>query len=317
MNKENIIYYWASNQKINNGEGILANNFINLIKNNYKNYKVKPINYCKNINESTIFFKYILPFWGVIKLWKYFILGKKISYINYLPAWNFLLIFLLPPRTIIGPVTGSVNRSKYNNLIHFFTLIGLKILKIKYKKIIFSHDLFSNIIERNKKKYFFNFLLYGFQILKESKIKKYDVIFYIRKHENKKNDFLIKIINKLSRKYKICIIGEKIESNKNVFNMGYVSRKKAQELIKFSKSAVSTYENLFSYFLLDCLKYKLTVFYNSKFKINSNIISNLLIPINYNNSDKSIRFIEKNINKKIKKKIFFKKQNFNGYFENL
>ena len=318
MKNKKIIYYWASNEDNNNGEGILANNFIDLVKTNYKNFKIEPINKIKNINQETIFFKYILPFWGVIKLWKYYVLGKKICYVNFLPAWNFLLIILLPPTTIIGPVTGSINRFTYNKLLKFFTLIGLKILKIRFKKIIFSHDFFIKYIEKDEKRFLFNFLLYNFKISKESRIKKkYDIIFYIRKHQGKRNEFLVNIISELSYKYKICILGEKIQSNKNIYNMGYVNRRETQKLIKFSKSAVSTYENLFSYFLLDCLKYKLSIFYNSNFKLNNNISSNFLFPINFNNLNKSLKIIENNFNKKNKKKIFYKKKNFNSYFEDL
>ena len=196
-------------------------------------------------------------------------------------------------------------------------MIGLKILKIRFKKIIFSHDFFIKYIEKDETRFLFNFLLYNFKTSKESRIKKYDIIFYIRKHQSKRNEFLVNIISELSNKYKICILGEKIQSNKNIYNMGYVNRKEAQKLIKFSKSAVSTYENLFSYFLLDCLKYKLSIFYNSNFKLNNNISSNFLFPINFNNLNKSLKIIENNFNKKNKKKIFYKKKNFNSYFEDL
>ena len=33
--------------------------------------------------------------------------NKEICYINYLPLWNFLIFILLPPKTILGPVTGG------------------------------------------------------------------------------------------------------------------------------------------------------------------------------------------------------------------
>ena len=62
--------------------------------------------------------------------------------------------------------------------------------------------------------------------LKNLKEKNIRFNFYIKKHENKKNDFLFKIIKELSNEYKICIIGERIKNIKNVYNKGFVSRKK-------------------------------------------------------------------------------------------
>ena len=172
MNKKNIIYYWASNEKNNNGEGILAKKFLYLLKKNFKHYRLVPLNKFRNINNKTVFYKYILPFWGALVLWKYSFLGKKVSYVNFLPAWNFILIFFLPPKTILGPVTGSINRLRYSKVIQLFTFLGLGILKIRFKKILFSHDFFKKKFDKKKNKIFYNFLLYNFQIKKEFKKKK-------------------------------------------------------------------------------------------------------------------------------------------------
>ena len=130
--KKDKIFYWANSELKNDGEGILANNFLFLLKNNFKNSSLISINKIKLKNKQSIFAKYILPFYGVILLWGYHIKNEKISYINYLPAWNFLLIFLLPPRTIIGPVTGSINRKNYNFFLSTASYIGIKFLLIKF-----------------------------------------------------------------------------------------------------------------------------------------------------------------------------------------
>ena len=313
--EKKIIYYWASNEFPNNGEGILARNFLDLIKKNFKSYKLQPINNFKNINKETFFYKYILPFWGVLNLWKLYILGKKISYINFLPIWNFLLILLLPPKTILGPITGSINRLEYNKLIKILSSIGIIILKIKYNKLLFSHNFYSSYFKKNKNKYFFNFLLYKFKLSQISVKKKYDLVFYLNNHKNKKNYFLIYLISELSKKYKICVIGERISKKINVKSMGYVSRKKAFDLISKSKASVSSYENLFSLYLLDCLKYKLIVFYNKEFSPKGSINTKLLIPINFNSIKKTIRIIKKNINKRVSKNISYEKQYFNNYFK--
>ena len=162
--EKNKIFYWANSELKNDGEGILANNFLFFLKNNFKDSSLISINKIKLKNNQSIFAKYILPFYGVILLWGYHLKNEKISYINYLPAWNFLLILLLPPKTIIGPVTGSINRKNWNFFLIFSSFIGIKFLLLKYKKIIFSHDFFKSFIPRNKiKNCFFNFLLFNFK----------------------------------------------------------------------------------------------------------------------------------------------------------
>ena len=171
--KKDKIFYWANSELKNDGEGILANNFLFLLKNNFKNSSLISINKIKLKNKQSIFAKYILPFYGVILLWGHYLKNEKISYINYLPAWNFLLIFLLPPRTIIGPVTGSINRKNWNFFTAVSSYIGIKFLLIKYKKIIFSHDFFKSFIPSNKiKNCFFNFLLFNFEKKINNKKKK-------------------------------------------------------------------------------------------------------------------------------------------------
>ena len=76
MKSDKIIYYWASNELENNGEGILAKNFLHLLKKRYKNFKLVSINKFKNLNQNTFFYKYALCFWGAILMWRYFIIGK-------------------------------------------------------------------------------------------------------------------------------------------------------------------------------------------------------------------------------------------------
>ena len=97
------IYYWANNIKSNSGEGILALNFLSLLKKKYKNYSFTNLNTFHQ--KENFFYNYILPFFGVLKLWLYHIKGNKICYINYLPVWNFLLFLTLPKQTILGPIT--------------------------------------------------------------------------------------------------------------------------------------------------------------------------------------------------------------------
>ena len=315
--KKNKIFYWANSQLNNDGEGILANNFLFLLKKNFKDSALISINKIKLKNNQSIFAKYIMPFYGVILLWKYYLKNEKISYINYLPAWNFLLILLLPPNTIVGPVTGSINRKKWNFFFNLLSFIGIKFLLIKYKKIIFSHDFFKNLVPKNKiKNCFFNFLLFNFKKKISKKKKKYDFIFYIRKHHNKGNQFFIDLIKILSEKnYKICVIGEKINIKKNIIHKGIVTRKKSFNLIADSRYSLGSFENLFSFFVLDCLSNNLKVFFNNNFRVNKKIIqTNLLIPIDFYNLSKSFKVIENSIKKKNLNSLKYKKLNFNSFF---
>ena len=316
LNK-NKIFYWASSELNNDGEGILANNFLFFLKNNFKSSSLISINKIKLKNKQSIFAKYILPFYGVILLWRCYLKNEKISYINYLPAWNFFLILLLPPKTIIGPVTGSVNRKNWNFFLIFSSFIGIKFLLIKYKKIIFSHDFFKSFIPKNKiKNCFFNFLLFNFKKKINNKKKQYDFIFYLRKHNNKGNQFFINLIKILSEKYyKICVVGQKLNVKKNVSYKGIVTRKKSLQLISVSKYSLGSFENLFSFFVLDCLSNNLKIFFNKNFKIDKKLIkTNLLIPIDFYNLKKTLKSIENSIKRKNLNSLKFKKLNFTSFF---
>ena len=88
----NEIYFWANDTKKNSGEGILALNFLNLLKTKFRDHKL--INLNKFKKKNNFFYNYFTPFFGVILIWKYYFQGKKICYINYLPIWNFLILFL-------------------------------------------------------------------------------------------------------------------------------------------------------------------------------------------------------------------------------
>ena len=317
IKKKKIIYYWANSEVTNDGEGILANKFLFFIKNNSKNSLLIPLNKIKIINSQSLFAKYILPFYGVILLWKYYLKNEKVSFINYLPAWNFLLILLLPPKTIIGPVTGSINRKNWNFIFLIFYYIGIKILLTKYKKIIFSHDFLKKFIPKNRlKDCLFNFLLFNFKKNFIRRKKKYDFIFYLRKHNNKGNEFFINLIKILSQKnYKICILGKKLNIKKNVTYKGLITRKKCNHLISISKYSFGSYENLYSFFVLDCLANNVKVFFNNDFKINNNLIkTNLLIPIDFNNIKKTLNIIKRSIINKKKNSLKIKKLSFNSFF---
>ena len=74
-------------------------------------------------------------------------------------------------------------------------------------------------------------------------------------------------------------------------------------------------ENLFSFFVLDCLSNNLKVFFNKIFKVDKKLIkTNLLIPIDFYNLEKSFKTIENSIKKKNLNSLKFKKLNFTSFF---
>ena len=110
------IFYWANDIQENTGEGILARNFLKLLKKKFHNYNFKNLN--KTKKKNNIFYNYLVPFYGILKIWKYHYKGCKVCYINYLPIWNILIFLFLPKDTILGPITGTT--TKNNFLYKFF-----------------------------------------------------------------------------------------------------------------------------------------------------------------------------------------------------
>jgi len=312
MNK-NKIYYWANNLNKNSGEGILANNFIELIKKNKRNIVLQKINNLKY--KENIFSNYLLPYLGVLKIIFYHFRGFKTCYINYLPLWNFIIFLLLPKKTILGPITGNTLRK--STFFNICEKLSIFILKKKKKKLLFSHDRYKNFF--GKKNMFYNFVFYGFKF-KKKKLIKFDFIFYYRLKQSKGNRFIIELINLLSRKFKCLVIGEKLndqfKKKKNILNYSKVSREFAKQLISQTKFTIATKENLFSYFVVDSLSFKNKIFYNKKFWIDKKFKQNLLYPICFDNLAQSYNLILKYYRKDIKKRYFkYKKVEFNKYLQ--
>ena len=305
----NKIYFWACDISNNSGEGILANLFLKkFIENrektyfiNIKNKNQKKNNFINNPKKFNSFYhKYFLPYIGIINLWLKFFQSKKICYVNYLPLWNFIIFFLLPPKTILGPITGTAFRSKYSLLFNFLEKISLIIIKARYKNIIFSTNFYEKKHYLNKKNFHFNFILSEFNYKKKNKKKKYDFIIYYRKNSKLEENYIYKIIHELKKyKYSFAIIGDKIKMKGNK-NFGYISRKKAKKIISKCRFAISNPENLYSFFVQDCLSNNLLVFYNIFFLKFNSMRSKKMIPITFNNVEKDLRVILKKLKKNIK-----------------
>ena len=125
--------------------------------------------------------KYIAPYIGIISCWKHYFKGYSVGYINFLPLWNFLIFFLLPPRTILGPITGGALYNKSNVINYlirkivfpFFYKFSELILIIRFKKkLIFSTELLKQYLSKKIiRKSSFNFVLKNLIFKKKKKIK--------------------------------------------------------------------------------------------------------------------------------------------------
>ena len=294
MKKINTVI-WVSNLSPMSGEGILARQFIKVfilkkqkkkieIKTAQQSFIYKDSNFFKKkiIEVNNFFHKYLGPIYGAYYLWSN--RDKKIIYINYLPLWNFIIFLLLPKKTILGPITGGIYYDKVDSFDSFirkyifpiFYKISVFIIYRKFKRVIFSTDLLKNYIPISKHRFtLFNFVFshLSFNNDKKKKVnqnKEFDLIFYNRNHSTKTSVARNSIINFLSKYYKICVIGD-FYNNVHVKNFGFVDRNKLYNIVKKSKAAITSEENFFSLFVIDCINCNLKIVsFNDRFD-NSNL----------------------------------------------
>jgi hypothetical protein len=132
-------------------------------------------------------------------------------------------------------------------------------------------------------------------INKQINKKKFDLIFYNRKSLTKKNDIIKKLILKLPAELNICVIGERILKN-NIINYGFVNKKKAAKLIRDSKLAFASSENILSLFVIDAYNSKTGIIFDmNMMNIKTKISKKNFLPINYNNLNSAVRKIKKYI----------------------
>ena len=267
MIKEDL-YVWTCDYSENSGEGKLARLFIN--KYNFR----KEYNFFFN-QKKIIKFKYFSTIFGIIFCWKKFLKKKKVIYLNYLPLWNFFLFLFLPPKTILGPITGGANfrqseKFQYYIRKYFFPLfykISEKILNFREFKLIFSTDLLKKYLSKKTiEKSRFNFVLNYYSKNKKSVKKKYDFIVYNRNHKNKKSFFQIDLIKKLiMHNFSIIVIGDRLNL-KYIRNIGYVDNNLVNYLQSQSRFTIASGENIYSFFILECLSNNVKILLDTEFK---------------------------------------------------
>ena len=333
--KNNTIFCWCSNLEFNNGEGVLGRTFIEkifnqkkiqlIIKTNHGEYLYRNKKFIlKKKNYFPKFLKnYFLPLYGIFFLLIKNTQNYKISYVNYLPLWNFVIFFLLPKKTILGPITGTtiINSKNIFNLVFrkYFMKIFFKIsLRIIYKKFtgcIFSTENLKNLIEQKyKQRCIFNFCLQGINFNKNIKKKDIDFIFYLKNHKNKTNSLLNKYIKLLlAKNYRIYVVGERCKFEK-VKNLGFIERDELIKILNRSKFAINSGENLYSIFALDCYSSNVVTFNDIKLKPKNTILNRHIFRfIDLKNIDSTIKKITRINNTYKVKKISNKKIKFLNY----
>jgi len=326
--KFNTIYAWATDFSTNTGEGILARKFLEnlnkdfFISNINQKFLFKNKKYFPNKAEEkgkinfSLYKRYILPIIGIFYLWYHYFKGKKIAFLNFLPLWNTLLVLLLPPNTILGPITGSIYKDKVKNIQGFIRKFIVPILYYLNARIlilrsstnlVFSTDLLKKYLPNNiLKKSKFNFVYSNINLKKEIPFKKTDIIIYYRNYFTKSNKFYENILKKLEKETEInfCYIGDKIENlHKNY--LGRLTHEKTLKLIEGAKFSIVSEENFSSLFTLECIENHLDLFASKKITIPNEIISKDKIHIiDYDDFDKSADIVIKKIKSKIIQKKF-------------
>jgi len=324
-NKEKLFIYCCDAASYR-GEGILANNFIEILEKVFKNFKIilytpenksfffkkKYLN--KKINHS-FFYKYFTPILGIFKIWEYHLKGNKTVYVNYLPLWNFLLFLFLPQKTILGPITGGSYHGKHfsiksilrKKIILAFYSISIFLIELRNFKCIFSSKLLLKYLPNQiKKKSLFNFQLYNLVFLKNKK-KNIDIIYYNRNHYTKKNDKILYILEKLKKNFNILIVGDKVANFKN---LGIIPRDKMINFLKKTKFVFSSPENQLSYFALDAIRCNVQIISTNTQKLDF-FKSFFVFPKKLN--EKNIKKIISLKNKKFKSKKLLQKIRINNY----
>jgi len=323
------IYIWCSNLDTFSGEGILANKFISDLKkkNPYFKYHTKSPNKKKlNITKIVLgsnYDRFYIPFHGIIYLWLVYFSkkDKKLCFVNYLPLWNFFIFLFLPPNTILGPITGGsqyykkpiINYFIRNYVFKFFYKISFLIIRMRFKKALFSTDLLRNKIDN--KGFYFNYILKDLVFKKYNINKKFDIVFYLKDHHNKNTNLQVDLANQLAKKYRIVTVGKKT-NNKLIKEFGFISRKKIKKILMRTKFAFLSTENIMSLFSLDCFQSNTYIIYDKK-NIQKNYLINCSFKIDYDDNKKLFNMIDKLIkNYKSPKKFSVKEiNNFDNYFK--
>lgn len=318
-----IVYIWCCDKNHNSGEGILANKFIQDLKKYNPEYKFNIKLPSKEEFDllrkflGKIIDRLFIPIKGIFYLWLIYFQKKniKLCYVNYLPLWNPLLFVLMPPNTILGPITGGskfLKKPFLNYIIrkYFFSLlykVSIKILNLRQKKIFFSTSLLKKEFKKNKK-HFYDYVLKDFKIINKQKKRKYDLIFYLREHKNKNTTLQINLAKKLCNQFKIITIGKKV-NHPNIKNFGHISRAKLYAILQKTKYSFISPENNLSFFAIDSVSNGTYIFSDDQ----RNIFKNK-VKINYEKHAQLLQIINNVLSGKYQIAKNFNLKDKNNYF---
>jgi len=285
MLKSNKInkFIWACDISQNTGEGRLAHLFLN-------KEKIKINKYSKHkVNHKIFLHKYVLPLVGVFFCWYNFLKKKKIYYINYLPLWNFLIFLLLPPKTVLGPVTGGAYYKSSIIRKYIFPILNSVsqiIIYFRFNHINFATSLLKkNLFFFIKKKSSFNFVLYALKKKKKNEKKNIDFLIYYRDHLNKKSLFPYLLIKKIILlNFTVYVVGDHLNL-KGVKNLGKLTNQKIDKYLANTKFSIASEENPLSFFTLECINNHVKILIGNKKKIEIKNLKKNFIKINTNSNN--------------------------------
>jgi hypothetical protein len=308
-NIKHTTYIWSCEFEKSSGEGLLANEFIKyyikfninskiILETPYFKYFISKGKIIKKFNckkNILLNYKYFTPFLGLAKIIKQSYVVDSVIYLNYLPIWNFLLFLLLPAKTILGPITGSDEKNNINSikqivryiLLPFFIFFSKKIIKKKFRNIIFSTNLIKKI---NLINYIKNFsLIYLSSKNSRRKVfKDIDLVYYFRNHSNKFLKEEIYLLHKLMQlKFKILFCGDSFNdfSKLHINSLGYVPEAKLSDLLDRCKFVIAPAENPHSFFIQKSILSNVhIIFRKSQTKYIKNIYNSYSV-INFDNKN--------------------------------
>ena len=265
-------YCWACDFSKETGEGQLARLFVE------KKFRISEVNILTPDSINTRFnflnkflkHKYISPIFGIYINWFFYIKRKKTIYINYLPLWNFLIFLLLPPQTILGPITGGSLHSPKNiirrDIFPILYFISKIILYLRFDKLCFSTDLLKKYFNHDFiKNNYFNYVLKKIKIEKVLTKKNIDFLIYYRRHNNKIHNFPYNLIKKIkSFGFQVHVIGDRLDIA-GIKNHGYQKNYNVKKLLSRSRFSICSQENLLTFFTIECINFDVKILIDFSF----------------------------------------------------
>ena len=121
--------------------------------------------------------------------------------------------------------------------------------------------------------------------MRKKKKKTIDFLIYYRKHQNKKYLFPYDFVKKLIKlKFKISIVGDKL-NYPGVKNYGKISNQKVLSLQSVSKYTIASGENLYSFFVLECLSNNIKIIIDKTQNSKIRFLKKNFIGLNYNSKN--------------------------------